>query len=80
MSGSRGADGGGSGRGSVGGGRGRNKGGGFGSGGNCVCAGCGRKIPHERGVKCTTVRCPDCGRPMIREELLVRKREKERDV
>lgn len=54
----------------YGGGRGRNKGGGFGTGGLCVCAKCGEKIPHERGVKCTTVKCPKCGQPMVREELL----------
>ncbi|HCC69910.1 MAG TPA: hypothetical protein DEQ09_01970 [Bacteroidales bacterium] len=52
------------------GGRGRNKGGSYGPGGVCVCAKCGRKIPHPKGVKCTTIKCPDCGRPMIREELL----------
>lgn len=53
-----------------GGGRGRNNGGSFGTGGYCVCAKCGVKVPHESGVKCTTVKCPDCGHVMIREELL----------
>ncbi len=67
--GGRGA-GGGSGRGSVGGGGGRNRGGSFGAGGFCVCAGCGSKVPHERGQKCTDLKCPDCGRTMVREELL----------
>ena len=62
--------GGGSGRGSVGGGGGRNRGGAFGAGGFCVCAGCGKRIPHQRGVKCTDLKCPDCGRTMVREELL----------
>ena len=52
------------------GGKGRNKGGGFGKGGLCVCASCGYSEPHERGVKCTTLRCPSCGKPLIREELL----------
>ena len=51
-------------------GKGRNKGGAMGPGGYCVCAKCGKKITHERGVKCTTIKCPDCGKPMIREELL----------
>ncbi|MCK4288473.1 MAG: hypothetical protein KAT33_00445 [Bacteroidales bacterium] len=61
----------GSGRGlGLGGGRGRNKGGAFGTGGFCVCAKCGEKIPHQRGVKCTTLKCPKCGKTMIREELL----------
>lgn len=62
--------GGGGGRGSATGGGGRNGGGGFGSGGNCVCAKCGRSLPHARGVKCTSVKCPDCGHAMVREELL----------
>jgi len=53
-----------------GGGQGRNKGGSFGPGGLCVCAKCGEKITHEPGIKCTTIKCPKCGTPMIREELL----------
>lgn len=53
-----------------GGGKGRNKGGGFGVGGYCVCAKCGEKVPHQQGVKCTTLKCPKCGNTMIREELL----------
>ena len=62
----------GGGMGSSGGGRGRNKGGGLGTGGFCVCAGCGKKIPHQRGVKCTELKCPECGRTMVREGLLNR--------
>ena len=57
-----------------GGGGGRNQGGGFGAGGSCICAGCGKKVPHERGVKCTQLKCPDCGRTMVREELLNNKK------
>ncbi len=53
-----------------GGGHGRNKGGAFGTGGFCVCAKCGEKVPHQQGVKCTTVKCPQCGHAMVREELL----------
>ncbi len=53
-----------------GGGRGRNKGGAFGPGGYCVCAKCGAKVPHRQGEKCTTLKCPECGKTMIREELL----------
>jgi len=53
-----------------GGGRGRNRGGSYGTGGYCVCAKCGERIPHQRGVKCTTLKCPKCGHTMIREELL----------
>ncbi len=51
-------------------GRGRNRGGSFGPGGYCVCVKCGEKVQHQRGVKCTTVRCPACGHPMVREELV----------
>jgi predicted RNA-binding Zn-ribbon protein involved in translation (DUF1610 family) len=53
-----------------GGGQGRNKGGAFGPGGYCVCAKCGEKVRHERGTKCTTLKCPECGHSMIRDELL----------
>ncbi len=49
---------------------GRNKGGAFGPGGYCVCANCGNKIPHHRGLKCTTIKCPACQHTMVREELL----------
>jgi ribosomal protein S26 len=55
-----------------GGGRGLNKGGAFGPGGYCVCAKCGEKVPHQQGIKCTTVKCPKCEHTMIREELLNR--------
>ncbi len=56
-----------------GGGRGLKGGGAFGPGGYCVCAKCGAKIPHQRGVKCTDVKCPECGHTMVREELLNKK-------
>ena len=54
------------------GGRGRHGGGSFGPGGYCVCANCGEKVPHERGIRCTSVKCPKCGHKMVREELLNR--------
>ena len=72
MPGGKGMGGGGRGPGSTGGGQGRNRGGGFGAGGFCVCAGCGQKVPHHRGVKCTGLKCPACNRTMVREELLDR--------
>lgn len=53
-----------------GGGRGRNKGGAYGPGGDCICAKCKTKVPHQRGQKCAEIKCPNCGHPMIREELL----------
>jgi predicted RNA-binding Zn-ribbon protein involved in translation (DUF1610 family) len=57
-----------------GGGMGRNKGGAFGPGGYCVCTKCGARVPHQRGTKCTTLKCPDCGHTMIREELVKKKK------
>jgi len=51
-----------------GGGMGRKGGGGYGIGGDCVK--CGKKVPHIRGQNCTTVKCPECGHVMVREELL----------
>lgn len=62
--------------GSAGGGRGRNNGGAYGNGGECVCAACGATAPHQRGVPCTQLTCPKCGKRMIRAELL-RDRRKE---
>jgi len=61
----------------TGGGRGKNKGGAFGTGGYCIWAKCGTKVSHQQGIKCTTLKCPDCGHTMIREELLNEKRNKD---
>ena len=51
-------------------GMGRNKGGAFGPGGMCVCPKCGEKVSHNRGLKCTEIKCPKCGNRLVREELL----------
>jgi len=48
-------------------GRGRMGGFGAGAGGECVCPQCGKILPHERGVPCMQVNCPDCGVPMTRK-------------
>jgi len=50
-----------------GGGRGR-MGGSFkaGSGGQCVCPGCGHTVPHTAGQPCNRVACPKCGTMMTR--------------
>lgn len=58
--------GGGAGRG-PGGGRGRMGGMGVGPGGFCVCPNCGTKEPHQPGIPCPQVRCPQCGQTMLRE-------------
>ena len=58
----------------LGGGHGKNKGGGYGVGGFCVCAKCGAKVKHGQGVKCTSIKCPECQHTMVREELLNEKR------
>jgi predicted Fe-Mo cluster-binding NifX family protein len=33
----------------------------------CICPACGAKAPHERGIPCFQVKCPQCGKPMVRE-------------
>jgi cation diffusion facilitator family transporter len=40
---------------------------GQGPGGYCVCPKCGYKIPHERGVPCSTILCPKDNTPLQRE-------------
>jgi len=40
---------------------------GGGPGGYCVCSKCGYKIPHERGVPCSTLECPNCKINLVRE-------------
>lgn len=32
----------------------------------CVCPACGAKAPHERGIPCLQVKCPQCGKAMVR--------------
>jgi len=40
---------------------------GQGPGGYCVCSKCGYKIPHERGVPCSTLKCPKDNTSLQRE-------------
>lgn len=42
-------------------------GGGVGAADSCICPACGAKAPHERGIPCFQVNCPQCGKPMVRE-------------
>ena len=48
------------------GGRGQNQGKALGPEGECVCPKCGKKIPHQRGTPCTSLKCPSCGSLMTR--------------
>jgi predicted Fe-Mo cluster-binding NifX family protein len=57
-----------------GGGQGRGQGGGRMGGpqaggalGFCVCAKCGHREPHQRGVPCVQKQCPKCGTALTRE-------------
>ncbi len=49
-------------------------GGGFGPNGLCVCLKCGYSMKHQRGIKCTTLKCPDCGHVLARKELVDQKK------
>jgi hypothetical protein len=40
---------------------------GTGLGGNCVCPGCGEKVPHRQGTPCNSINCPKCGTKMTIE-------------
>jgi hypothetical protein len=40
---------------------------GSGPGGSCVCPSCGTQVPHQQGVPCYKVKCPNCGVNMVRE-------------
>jgi len=49
------------------GGIGRNGGMGLGPDGNLICPDCGYIMPHQRGVPCYTIQCPQCGTTMARQ-------------
>ena len=49
------------------GGQGRRGGIAAGPGGDCVCPKCGKTAPHQRGIPCLQVTCPDCGTAMTRQ-------------
>ncbi len=40
---------------------------GQGPAGDCVCEKCGYKIPHERGIPCSNLKCPNCDINLKRE-------------
>jgi predicted Zn-ribbon and HTH transcriptional regulator len=35
--------------------------------GECICPKCGYKQKHDRGIPCSTIKCPNCNNQMIRE-------------
>ena len=47
-------------------GQGQGMGLGMGAGGTCYCPACKTKVKHQRGVPCTSEKCPRCGLPMTR--------------
>ena len=55
------------GTGPTGRGRGLGQGGGIGRGGYCVCPKCGYRVRHTAGVPCTSLKCPKCKTPLVRE-------------
>jgi hypothetical protein len=34
--------------------------------GECLCPSCGKTIPHQLGLPCTQINCPNCGSSMVR--------------
>jgi len=51
----------------CGGGRRRMRRKGLGLVGYCVCPNCGKRLPHQVGVPCSSINCPACGARMVRE-------------
>jgi hypothetical protein len=41
--------------------------GGSGAGGMCFCPQCSVSIPHQQGIPCSQVACPQCGGVMVRK-------------
>jgi predicted Fe-Mo cluster-binding NifX family protein len=54
------------GQGAAGGSLGPGTGQGAGTQDVCQCPACGASAPHERGIPCFQVNCPQCGKPMVR--------------
>jgi uncharacterized protein len=41
--------------------------GGLGREGYCICPHCNQRVPHQAGIPCRDLRCPECGKRMVRE-------------
>lgn len=41
---------------------------GLGPDGYCVCPQCNYRIPHQQGISCSSLRCPNCGTNLKREK------------
>jgi hypothetical protein len=50
-----------------GGGRRRGNRAGIGPRGYCICPSCGAKIPHQAGIPCGSLNCPECENRMVGE-------------
>jgi hypothetical protein len=35
--------------------------------GECVCPECGYTVPHQRGVPCSSLKCPNCNVSLVRK-------------
>ncbi len=35
---------------------------------HCICIHCGYKQPHKRGIPCREEKCPNCNKPLVRDE------------
>lgn len=58
--------GGGIGRGGMGAGRMRGSRPGSGPEGQCICPNCGTRMPHQTGMPCYDLTCPQCGSKMTK--------------
>jgi len=34
----------------------------------CICTACNYEMQHIRGIPCTSLKCPECGKPMVRKQ------------
>lgn len=46
--------------------RGGGRGQGLGSDSTCFCISCNKSFPHQRGLPCSEMKCPQCGKRLVR--------------